>query len=87
MYNNFILLYIIVICIALLFLERGHHLKTSFAQMGDPRSQWRLEGNRIVNQAGEVLDIAGRTNRDGAEIISYQDDSGSNQHWRLEYIN
>jgi len=67
--------------------ERGHHLKTASAGMGDPRAQWRVDGNRIINQVGEVLDISGRHNRDGAEIISYQDDGGTNQHWRLEYVN
>lgn len=52
---------------------------------GAARQQWRLVGNRIVNNAHECLDIRGESRKDGAEVISYRYKGSSNQHWRVEY--
>jgi hypothetical protein len=53
---------------------------------GDPRSQWTHDGRKIANRSGEVLDISRKSNDNGAELISYQYNSGANQHWRLEFV-
>jgi len=64
---------------------KGQPLKmTQFT--GDPRGQWRVEGNKIVNRANECLDIRGANNGDGAELCAYDFKNQKNQHWRLEYI-
>jgi len=64
---------------------KGHGLKTENST-GDPRSQWRPEGNKIVNMAGECLDIRGASNSDGAEVCAYDYKNQKNQHWMLEYV-
>jgi len=64
---------------------KGHGLKTAHFT-GDPRSQWRVEGNKIMNRANECLDIRGANNADGAEVCAYDYRSQKNQHWRLEYV-
>lgn len=52
---------------------------------GDARQQWRLVGNRILNNAHECLDISGESRKDGAAVISYKYKGSANQHWRIEY--
>jgi len=52
----------------------------------DPRSQWYIDGNKIMSRAGECLDIGKQNRDDGAELISYQYKSSANQHWRIDYI-
>ena len=51
-----------------------------------PRFQWKLDGRRIVNKLGEVLDIAKADKDNGAEVISYKDNQKKNQQWRFDYI-
>jgi len=63
---------------------KGGELKMQNAS--DPRAQWRVEGNKIVNGAGESLDIRGENKSDGAELVSYDQKNQANQHWRLEYV-
>jgi len=53
---------------------------------GDPRSEWRVEGNKVMNRAGECLDIRGQSNSDGAEVCAYDYKDQKNQHWRVEYV-
>jgi len=59
---------------------------SSRTNASDPRAQWRVEGNKIVNGAGESLDIRGENKSDGAELVSYDQKNQANQHWRLEYV-
>jgi len=63
---------------------KGQELKMQNAN--DARGQWRIEGNKIVNGAGEVLDIRGEKKDDGAELVSYDYKKQANQHWKLEYV-
>jgi len=64
---------------------KGHGLKTE-NYTGDPRSEWRVEGQKIVNRAGECLDIRGNSNSDGAEVCAYDYKDQKNQHWHIEYV-
>jgi len=66
--------------------KEGGELKTRQAD-NDPRSQWSFEGQKVVNRAGEVLDIKGQNKENGAEVTSYKYNGGSNQHWRREFVN
>jgi len=66
--------------------DSGKHITMQPASES-PRGQWRLEGNRVVNNLGEVLDISGGHKDDGAELISYQDNQKTNQQWRQEFVN
>jgi len=65
--------------------KKGESLKTQ-PFTGNPRASWRLEGNKIMNGAGECLDIRGAKNNDGAEVCAYDYKNKSNQHWRIEYV-
>jgi len=49
------------------------------------RCQWKVDGKKIVNGAGECLDIKGADKEDGAELISYKYKDAPNQHWMLQY--
>lgn len=51
---------------------------------GDPHSQWRFDGNKVVNQSGDVLDISRGNSSDGAEICAYKHHGKENQRWRKE---
>jgi len=55
---------------------------------GDPRQQWRIEGNRIVNRVYpmECLDIERAEMRDEAALIAWTYKASINQHWRIEYV-
>jgi hypothetical protein len=55
---------------------------------GDPRQQWRFEGNRIVNRVypQECLDIERAEVRDDAQVIAWPYKASINQHWRVEYV-
>jgi len=53
---------------------------------GDPREQWYVDGQKIVNRAGLCLDIRGAATHDGADVLSYKYGGGSNQHWKLQYV-
>jgi len=55
---------------------------------GGSTQQWAVEGNVVRNRStGEVLDIAGGSHDDSAEICSYKSNNQSNQRWRVEYVN
>jgi len=64
---------------------KGQGLKTE-NYTGDPRSEWRVEGVKIMNRAGECLDIRGASNSNGAEVCAYDYKDQKNQHWRVEYV-
>jgi len=54
---------------------------------GSAHQQWVFENKKIVNRAsGEVLDIYGEHDRDGAEVGSYHWKDSHNQHWRQEFL-
>jgi len=65
--------------------SKGKELKTEI-YTGDPVSQWKIEGNKIVNNKGWCLDIRGAKNSDGAEVVAYDYDDKKNQHWRIEHV-
>jgi len=65
--------------------KEGHPLKTMMPNQ-DPRSQWRWEGNKIINQVGEVLDVKGASKHEGAELCSYKHNGQNNQQWRKEIV-
>lgn len=59
----------------------GDQLKMQMPD-GNPRNQWMFDGKKVVNRAGESLDIRGAHKDNGAEVISYQYKDQANQHWR-----
>jgi hypothetical protein len=63
---------------------KGEPLKTVMPS-GDPRSQWRIEGHKIVNGAGECLDVRGAHDKDGTEVCAYDYKNKPNQHWLIQY--
>jgi len=55
---------------------------------GDPRQQWYLDGNKIINRSsGQCLDISGADQKDGAQVISYDNNGAINQQWSQAYVN
>jgi hypothetical protein len=66
---------------------QGDHLQMQ-PYRGDPRQQWRLEGNRIVNRMYpmECFDIERAEMRDGALVIAWPYKGSRNQHWRIDYV-
>lgn len=52
----------------------------------DPRSQWMIQGNKIISRGGEHLDIYKRDDDDGAKVCSYDPNDAPNQCWRIEYV-
>jgi hypothetical protein len=63
----------------------GETLKTQMAT-GEPRSVWQFEGQKVVNRAGECLDIVREKHDNGAEVCSYQYKDQKNQQWRKEFV-
>ena len=54
---------------------------------GGSTQQWAVEGKLVKNRStGEVLDIAGESHADNAEVCSYSNKNQKNQHWRVEYV-
>lgn len=51
-----------------------------------PRCQYVFQGNKVMNKAGEYLDIAEEKTNDGAEVVSYELNDRDNQHWRQRFI-
>jgi len=46
-----------------------------------------VEGSAVRNRStGEVLDIAGESHDDNAEVCSYTNKNQKNQKWRVEYV-
>jgi len=72
----------------MVFSNGGHdqELKMRRAGSNDPRALWRLNGNKITNSVGEVLDAKGAKDHNGTELISYRDENHKNQMWRFEYL-
>jgi hypothetical protein len=64
---------------------KGHQLKMQEPD-GNPRSQWRFEGNTLQNNAGEVMDIKGQSSSNNAELISFGPNGQRNQQWRQEFV-
>jgi len=65
--------------------EEGHDLKTCMCG-NDAHSQWRFQGNQVVNRSGQVLDIKGANKENGAEVTAYKYNGQPNQHWRQEFV-
>lgn len=55
-------------------------------QNSDARSQWSFQGEKVVNHAGECLDIRGGSNDKGAELCGYEYKNQKNQHWTQEFV-
>jgi len=55
---------------------------------GDPRQQWIIQGNRIVNRVypGECFDVERAAMHDGANVIAWPYKGSVNQHWRIDYV-
>lgn len=66
-------------------LDVGHDKIVTTPYTGSARQMWSFHGNKIMNRAGECLDIRGASNKDGAEVINYGYKGSANQHWRIEY--
>jgi len=64
--------------------EPGQPLTTDLPSK-DMRTIWMFDGNKVVNLAGEVLDIKGAHRFNGTELISYEYNGHSNQHWHIEF--
>jgi hypothetical protein len=67
------------------FTNTGNNVLKVQVPSGDPRSQWMFQANKVVNRAGECLDISRAHKDNGAEVISFAYKGGPNQHWRPEY--
>ena len=55
--------------------------------IGEPRQQWRLEGNRIVNRVFPVECLGLRKHlrlKDDADVIMSAYEGKPFQHWRME---
>lgn len=63
----------------------GHHISLHPFN-GGQEQQWRNQGNKIVNNSGECLDIKGANHGDGVEVVSWQYKGSQNQHWRIQYV-
>jgi len=55
-------------------------------QNSDARSQWSFQGEKIVNRAGECLDIKGGKDDKGTELCGYEYKNNKNQHWSQEFV-
>lgn len=64
----------------------GDHQMKMHPFDGRQEQQWRIQDRRIANPSGLCLDIRGASQADGAEVIAYQYQGASNQHWRIEYV-
>jgi len=64
--------------------KSGETLKMQ--QTSDARSQWSFQGDKIVNKAGECLDIRGGDKDKGAELCGYEYKDQKNQHWTQEFV-
>jgi len=53
----------------------------------DPRSQWAFQGQKVMNLAGECLDIRGGDDDKGTDLCGYEYKNKKNQHWTQEFIN
>lgn len=55
---------------------------------GDPRQQWIIQGNKIVNRILQIecMDIERASIKDEASVIAWKYKGSANQHWRIEYV-
>lgn len=54
---------------------------------GGANQQWVIEGNTVRNRSnGEVLDISGGSQHNGAKVLSYRQGTGNNQRWRFDRV-
>lgn len=66
--------------------EPGGTLKTG-PMSNDPRGHWSIDGKKITNRIGEVLDIkSGLKAKEGAELCSDHYKGSDSQHWRVDYV-
>lgn len=63
---------------------KGERLVTAMPSV-DPRSQWMIQGDRLISRAGECMDIAGEDKSNGAKVITFDSNGQANQKWRVEY--
>jgi len=45
-----------------------------------------LDGDRIVNERGLVLDVAGGRDRNGQNVLVWKRHNGLNQKWKIDYV-
>lgn len=45
-----------------------------------------LRGERIVNERGLVLDVAGGQDRNGQNVNVWKPNNGLNQKWKVDYV-
>jgi hypothetical protein len=65
---------------------KGEVLRMAPYAAANPRGQWSVDGKKIVNKAGDCLDVKGADKEDGAELISYAYKGAPNQNWMLQYV-
>jgi len=64
---------------------KGERLSTAMPS-ADPRTQWFVQGDQLMNRGGEHMDIAGEDKSNGAKVISFDSNGKVNQKWRVEYV-
>jgi len=67
-------------------LDAATPLRMAPFQAANTRGQWKVDGKKIVNTAGECLDVKGEDKENGAELIAYKYKGAANQHWMLQYV-
>ena len=61
-------------------------IKTAVFDPGNEHHIWVRQGDTIVNGPDHpdlLLDIKGKKKRNGANLIGYEDNGGSNQRWEF----
>lgn len=76
--------------------EIGNQLESCFPEMGhslkmvpfssNPKHQWRVEGDKIMNGVGQCLDIRGGKCSNGSELCAYTFKNKENQRWIIQYL-
>lgn len=51
---------------------------------GEPHTQWKFDGNKVVSKTGDVLDICRGSRDDGAQLCAYKPHGKENQRFRKE---
>lgn len=47
---------------------------------------FNLDGDRIVNERGLVLDVSGGRDRNGQNVLVWKKHNGLNQKWKVDYV-
>jgi len=47
---------------------------------------FNLDGDRIVNERGLVLDVSGGRDRNGQDVLVWKRHNGANQKWKVDYV-